>query len=186
MTAQRFSEPPDLTEAGSVAKPHGVRGELCVDLFTDSPAFLDGVVDLFLQAAEGPPRLFALLSWREHHGRVLVRLKGVEDRNQADTLRGCVVLLRTGDLPPLGEDEVYLHELIGCQVSLPDGADLGVIRDILPTSAEQEVWSIETPDGREVLFPAHEDSVLDVDLEQRRIRIEPPQGLLDIYLSEQD
>jgi 16S rRNA processing protein RimM len=175
----------DFVRIGEIAKPHGVKGELSVIYHADSPLLLDHAPRVWLAPATGGrPRPHTVRHWRTHHGRVLLTLQEVADRNAAEALRGMDLLLRAQDLPEPDPDEIYLHQLEGCRVELPDGSLLGTLRHVLAPTPEQEVWAIETPDGREVLFPAHEDAVLLADPEAGLLRIDPPPGLLELYLGE--
>jgi 16S rRNA processing protein RimM len=173
----------NLVSCGKVLKPHGLKGELCIALYADSPFFLDSLGRLYLQKEGQKPRPFRLLSWRPHQNKVLVFFENIIGRDQAEEWRGAEVLVREKDLPPKDEGEVYLYELLDCRVYLPDGGFLGVLKDVQVHSGS-EVWVIITDNEEEVLFPANEEFVEDVDLTQKRIVINPPEGLLDIYLNQ--
>ena len=172
---------------GEVARPHGIKGELRINAHADSPSLFDSLSAVWLGRDEKRPRRHRLLSWRQHQGALLLLLEGVPDRNAAELLRGCQVLVPAEDLPELPEDEVYLHELEGAAILLaPDDpagepVPLGVLENFFEAGG-QEVWSIRTPDGREVLFPVAEDFVESIDDEAGRIVISPPPGLLELYL----
>lgn len=167
---------------GGVAKPHGIRGELCIKSHADSPSLFGHVAALFLQHGERAPEPFTVRSWRVHQDFVLVKLQGVDDRNRADELRGRTVLVREDDLPELGDDEHYLHEMMGCRVALEDGTEIGVLEQFFET-AEQDTWVIINEAGTEILLPAVPEFVLDVDLDAEIITVAPPEGLLDLYLN---
>ncbi|AAS95317.1 ribosome maturation factor RimM [Nitratidesulfovibrio vulgaris] len=176
MEASRF------IEIGLLTRPHGLKGEVCVDYYADSPFLLEGTV--YLKAGRAAPRPVKVQSMRMHKGRPLVIFEGVNDRTAAELLRGHVMLVPEDTLPELDEDEVYLFELEGISVVIDEsGEHLGVIERI-DTDAYQEIWVIRTPQGKEVLFPAAAPFVLDIDLDSRTARIAPPPGLLDIYLSD--
>lgn len=178
---------------GAIVKPHGIRGECVADVLLEDKDILGQAGEVYVLGAgewrswrEGrlghlpPPR--AILALREHKGRLLLLLRGVEDRDAAEALRGLRLCLPESALPPLDEDEVYCHQLVGCHVLLRDGTELGVLRDVDTPTEEQEIWTIETDAGEEVLFPAHPETVLEIDIEARTVRIAPPEGLLEIYL----
>ena len=182
---------------GTLARPHGIKGEICVDWYADSPSLLDG--PFWLQAGDAPPRPARGRSWRMHKGRPLLLLEGVTDRNDIEALRGQKILVDRDLLPPVDEDEVYVEDVLGFAVILPDGSRLGVL-DHVEYPAGLEVWSIVTDDGKaacaeidrvadrgstilqEVLFPAEASFIEGFDLEGECIHIAPPEGLLDIYL----
>ncbi|MCJ2166148.1 16S rRNA processing protein RimM [Pseudodesulfovibrio sp. S3] len=167
---------------GGVVKPHGIRGELCIKSYADSPSLFGAVDPLYLRDGDKPPRPVSATAWREHKGLVLLTLKGVTDRDQAEALRGLEVLIREEDLPELEGDEHYFYQMIGCRVVLPDQTEVGELKGYYETG-EQDTWVIVNSEGAEILLPAVPEFVLDVDLDTETIVIEPPEGLLDLYLN---
>jgi 16S rRNA processing protein RimM len=172
----------NLVSCGKVLKPHGLKGELCIALYADSPFFLDSIERLYLQKEGQRPKPFRLLSRRPHQNKILVFFENIIGRDQAEEWRGAEVLVRERDLPPKEEGDVYLYELLDSRVYLSDGAYLGILQDVQFHNGS-EIWVIMTDNEEEVLFPANEEFVEDVDLTQKRIVISPPEGLLDIYLN---
>ncbi len=169
-------------EIGLVGRPHGLRGEVGVDFWAESPDLLRGT--LWLRPGRGAPRPHTVAGVRRHQGRPLVLFEGIADRSAAETLRGMHVLVTKDRLPEPDEDEVYLHELLGLRVLLhATGDTLGTLDDVQMPGG-QEVWSIRTPDGKEVLLPAVEEFVASIDLDAGEVRIAPPPGLLELYLEE--
>jgi len=122
-----------------------------------------------------------ITSWRVHKEFVLMTFEGVADRNAAEVLRGQEILVREADLPAPDEGELFVYELEGMTVLLADGSRLGHIAQVLMPGG-QEIWSIETDDGREVLFPVAEEFITAVDSEADTVTIAPPAGLLELYL----
>lgn len=166
---------------GTLARPHGIKGEICIDWHADSPLLL--TTPLWLQAGDGEPRRVRQVAVRSHKGRPLLLLEGVVDRNAVEGLRGCKLLTKREALPEPEDDEIYLEDLLGGDVFLPDGKRLGRL-DHFEYPAGLEVWVIMTDDDREVLFPARPEFIAGFDLEGPAVIIDPPEGLLDIYLSE--
>ena len=169
---------------GFVAKAHGIRGEVHVALNTDNPELLAGPVLLRLGRAAPAPH--TVVGLRTHHGGLLVRLEGLTDRTAAEALRGAEILIDRAKLPPLEEGEIFLNDLIGLVVrceSATGPAELGRIESV-DIPAGQEIWSIRTPEGKEVLFPAVPDFVRRIDPVAGEVCIAPPPGLLDLYLGE--
>lgn len=192
-----------LVAVARVAKAHGIRGELCMDIHADSPLLFvaGGTLFLVLPAATGRdsaagrdfgrpprpgagrPRPYVINVVRENNGRLIVALEGVADRNAAEALRGAEVLISEADLPPPDEGEEYLHRLLGAQVRLADESVVGVFEAILDTPG-QLTWVIRAGNGREVLFPAVPEFILGLDADAGLIHIDPPPGLLELYLEE--
>ena len=172
--------PEGFVELGSVARPHGIRGELAVDWYADAPPGAFGRLWLCRRGMEPLP--VAVLASRSHKGRPLLLLDGVTTRDEAEALRGALLCVPREDLPEPAEDEAYLADLMGADILLPDGRRLGRL-DHVEMPAGQEVWAIRTDDGREILFPARPDFIRSFDLMARQVCIDPPEGLLDVYLA---
>ena len=129
--------------------------------------------------AGAAPRRLAVAASRPHQGRMLVTFQGVADRDAAEALRGLEVLIEAQSLPEPGEDQVYLHEIEGFAVTLADNTPVGTLESFMDLPG-QDVWLIRAPDGREILLPANEQTVPEIDMEARRIVIDPPPGLLEL------
>ncbi|MGY1934550.1 ribosome maturation factor RimM [Nocardia gipuzkoensis] len=167
---------------GRVAKSHGVRGELVVEIRTDEPEarFAPGVTLRGRLPRAAEVREFTVESAREHSGRLLVFLTGVADRAAADALRGMLFLVDSADLPPSEDsDEFYDHELEGLEVRLTDGTVVGAVREVLHSAAGELLEVRAADDGREILIPFVTAIVPTVSLAEGVIVIDPPEGLLD-------
>ena len=169
-----------LITAGKIIKPHGIRGEVSVESYLDNPSLFCG--EVFISRGRKEPEPHTITSQRSHQDRVLVNIKGVSDRNMAEERRNGLILISGEKLEEPGPDEVYLHELIGLEVFEAENFEyIGNITHISLTTG-QEIWFIESPDGKEILFPASPEFVEGIDLEAGKCIIRPPEGLLDIYL----
>jgi 16S rRNA processing protein RimM len=171
---------------GRVVKAHGIGGEVVVEIRTDDPAarFAPGNA---LRAKpsrgsrdlEGQERNYVVESAREHCGRLLVRLAGVDDRDAADALRGSLFVVDSDDLPPIDEPDTYYdHQLEGLRVRTTTGEDVGVVAEVLHTAAG-ELLAVRRESG-EVLVPFVGAIVTSVSLDDRIVEIDPPEGLLDL------
>ena len=129
--------------------------------------------------AAGPRVDYVVASVRDHGGRLLVRLDGVTGRDAAESLRGTVFIVDSGDLPPIEDpDEFYDHQLEGLQVVTTTGTTVGSVAEVLHTAAG-ELLSVRTEQG-EVLVPFVSAIVTSVSLADQRIEIDPPEGLLEL------
>lgn len=165
---------------GRVAKAHGIRGELAVEVRTDSPEerFAEGTV-LTGQARDGSTRRLTVAAVRPHGGRLLVRFTEAPDRTAAEELRGVLLLVDTEDLPDIEDpDEFYDHELEGLRAELVDGTPVGTVREVIHAPAG-ELLAVDRDAGSEVLVPFVAEIVPQVDIAGGRIVIDPPEGLLD-------
>jgi 16S rRNA processing protein RimM len=137
---------------------------------------------LYVQCGAQTPWPVRVTAVRTHKGHPLALLEGIRDRTEAEKLRGARLLLPENELPELSEDELYLHQLPGLEVVLREsGRPIGHI-DHVEFPGGQEIWAIRTAGGRELLFPAVASFVVSVALEKGRVVIDPPPGLLEIYI----
>jgi 16S rRNA processing protein RimM len=167
---------------GRVVKAHGIGGEVVVEIRTDDPAarFAPGnTLRAKRTRGEGEERDFVVETAREHGGRLLVRLAGVDDRDAADALRGNLFVVDSEDLPPIDEPDTYYdHQLEGLRVRTTTGEDVGVVAEVLHTAAG-ELLAVRRDSG-EVLVPFVGAIVTSVSLDDRTVEIDPPEGLLDL------
>lgn len=167
---------------GRVAKSHGVRGELVIEVRTDNPdaRFAPGTVLHGRSARAKEIRDFTVESAREHSGRLLVQLAGIADRTAADALRGTLFVVDSEDLPRSEDpDEFYDHELEGLTVQLTDGTLVGTVEQVLHSAAGELLSVRAADDKREILIPFVTAIVPTVSLADRLVVIDPPEGLLD-------
>jgi len=162
---------------GRIGRPHGIRGEVTVETRTDEPEerFAPGAV----LSVDSPVSELVVDRAHWHSGRLLVSFSGVDDRNQAEELRGLLLHVeRDPDELPDDPDEYYDSTLSGCRVELVDGSAVGEVLDVVHLPA-QDLLVVRMADDREVLVPFVEAIVPTVDIALRRIVIDPPGGLLD-------
>ncbi|KID31132.1 ribosome maturation factor RimM [Prauserella rugosa] len=165
---------------GRVAKAHGIRGELAVDVRTDSPdeRFVEGAV-LTGRTRGGDTLRLTVAAARWHSGRLLVRFEEVPDRTAAETHRGLLLLADAGELPPIDDpDEFYDHELEGLSAELADGTVVGTVREVVH-SPGGELLVVDREGLPEVLVPFVRAIVPEVDVQARRVVLDPPEGLLE-------
>lgn len=176
-----------------IGRPHGLRGEVTVQVHTDDPRarFVPGVtLRTEASAGSGVPKELTLATARLHREIWLLGFAEVPDRTGAEGLRGTRLLLDEPDLPPDGEDSggtpsagddegYYEEELVGLRVESTEGHPLGTVSGLLVGSA-QDLLEIDLPDGRTALVPFVEQIVPVVDLEGGRLVLDPPAGLLDL------
>jgi 16S rRNA processing protein RimM len=177
-----MTEPePHTLAVGRIVRPHGIRGELVVEVLTDSPElrFAPGSVLGVQRRGVVRAQNLTVTAARQHAGRLLVRAEGVDGREAAEDLRGVLLTVRSDVLEPSEDpDEFHDHELTGLRVVQVSGAEVGTVREVLHTPAG-ELLAVRTADGREVLVPFVADIVPEVDLVAGRLVVDPPEGLLD-------
>lgn len=164
---------------GRIGRPHGIRGDVVVDVRTDSPAerFAAGSV---LDADRPEIGTLTVEGTQWHSGRLLVRFAGVTDRTAAQALGGVLLEVDGADLPPPADpDEFHDHQLVGLAAIGPAGTALGEVVEVVHTPSG-ELLVLRTGEGREVLVPFVRDIVPEVDVPGGRLVVDPPEGLLDL------
>lgn len=168
-----------LLVVGQIVRPHGVRGEVVVDVRTDEPEkrFAAGSVLHTDPASAGP---LTVASARPHQGRLLVLFEGISDRNAAETLRGVVLCVDSESLPALEDpDEFHDHQLVGLRAQTPQGDALGDVVAVEHAPAS-DLLVLRKPDGHTALVPFVKAIVPEVDLAAGKVVLTPPEGLLDL------
>jgi 16S rRNA processing protein RimM len=160
----------DLVEIGKVGRPFGVKGEVRVFSFSESFESFERSAELFINGVWR-----AVSSMRIHKGALLARLEGVGDPEAARELTGHIVSVPRASLPPTQEDEHYWHDLIGMDVHTVNGANLGIVKGLIPTGAN-DVLEVNGPLG-EVLLPMVDHVVLEVDTCNNVIIVDPLEGM---------
>ena len=165
---------------GRISRPHGVRGELAVEVRTDDPQLrlATGAVLATEPAAAGP---LTIASTRWHQGRLLVQFEGLEDRNDADQLRGVLLVVDSAELEDVADpDEFRDHQLIGLAVLTMDGDQVGEVTDVLHYGQDLLVVAGQGERaGTEIMIPFVSAIVPEVDVAAGQVRIDPPPGLID-------
>lgn len=158
---------PAFIAVGRLRRPHGVRGEIMMEVLTDFPERLRSGKRVFV-GEEHQPMTIARV--RPHQNILLVSFRGIDTPEAVAAFRNQYVYVHKSDLPKLPEGEYYHHELLGLSLVDESGRPLGVLEEILETGAN-DVYLARTPEGKELLIPAIPDVILDINLPARQIRI---------------
>ncbi len=173
------------TVVARIGKPHGLRGEVTVQLHTDEPARRLAVGEVLATEAapgSGVPRELTVRSTRVHRGIWLVAFEGVPDRTGAEGLRGTRLVIDADDPDAAEDDEEDTFtedELVGLRVLGPSGAVLGEVAG-LELGAAQDRLRVRLDDGREGLVPFVAALVPEVDVEGGHVVVDAPAGLFDL------
>ncbi len=161
-------------EVGKLRRPHGVKGEIVMDLSTDFPERLRPGVHVYVGEEHHDLRLRRV---RPNNDTLLVAFDGFASPESVSELRNRYVYVRADDRPPLPEGEYYHHQIIGLEVIGEDGQSLGRVVEILASPAN-DVYIIQPETGPEILIPALKSVILEVDLQQGRMRVHLLPGLI--------
>lgn len=171
-------------EIGTIVAAQGLNGELRVYPDTDFPERFEVPGKRWLlRPGHTEPEVIQLNAGRYLEGKNLyiIKLSGVDHRNQAEELRGCKLLVEASDRPQLEEGEYYIPDLIGLQVFMQESGKLvGTVIDMLPAGNDLLEVRLYGQEEKTVLIPFVKAIATVVDLEAGRIEINPPTGLLDI------
>ena len=160
-------------ECGKITGTHGIRGEVRVHPWCDSPAFLAKFKTLYTDKNGTSIKVSA----RAHKNMVIMKINGVDTIEQAERLRNTVIYIDRDDAS-LSDDEVFIQDIIGVDVYDADSNELlGRISDVSQTGAN-DVWHIEK-DGKEYLVPAVDEVVISVDVDAEKADIRPIKGIFD-------
>ncbi len=162
---------------GRILRPHGVRGEVVVEVLTDFPEALPGkTVTINLEGAETAPERRRVDAVRWHRGRLLLRLAGLDDRAAVEGLRGALIQIDRSQAEPLAEGQYYHHQIVGLRAVTGDGQVLGRVTEVLETGAN-DVYVVETPEGDELLLPAIRSVVEKIDVQAGQMIVHLLEGL---------
>ena len=165
---------PEYLVVGFLRRPHGVKGEMLMDVRTDFPERLKTGITVFVGDSYQP---MVIASHRAHASGMLLRFRGIKSPEDAGQYRNTRVYVRTADRPALPEGEYYYHQLIGLNVMTDEERELGVLVDILETGAN-DVYVVRNADGNEVLLPAIPSVILEIRLADRQMRVHLLDGLI--------
>ena len=165
-------EPVYLT-VGFLRRPHGLRGEIVMDLHTDFPERLKRGRKLLVSDDHTP---LSIQSVREHQNGVLIKFSGIDTPEDAGKFRNQWVYVKASDVPPLPEGKLYQHELFGFKVVDENENLVGELVEIIETGAN-DVYVVKDESGRELLLPAIPSVILNLDVERRLMRVHVLEGL---------
>lgn len=162
-------------ETGKITSTHGIKGEMRVEPWCDSPQFLCGIKKLYLDA-DGKKEL-NVLKMRVAGRMLIMKAEGIDSIEQAEAYRNKRIYLNRDDVN-IGDGH-FIEDLLGCEVfNIDSGEKIGEISDVSKTGAN-DVWHIKS-DDKTYLIPVIDSVVINVDVDNGKIEIRPLEGLFDI------
>ena len=162
-------------QVGVISSTHGIRGEVKVFTTTDNPARFKKLKIVILDTGKELTEL-EVQSVKFFKQFVILKFRGIDNINDIEIYKGKSLLVPREDAVELEENEYYIADLIGMEVVTDEG-EFGILRDVMETGAN-EVYIIDSKEHGEVLIPAIRDCILDVDVENRRMKIRLMDGLI--------
>ena len=162
---------PAFVAIGKFRRPHGVRGEIVMEILTQFPERIIPGLSVYVGKRYVEHQVTKV---RAIHEALLISLKGYADRDLAGEFRNQYVYMRIEDLPELPEEEFYLFELVGLRVTTEAGVEVGIVEEVMETKAN-DVYVIRKDDGSELLLPAIESVILDINFDDEVIVVVLPE-----------
>ena len=167
----------DLLRVGVIANTHGIRGEVKVFPTTDEKERFKDLIKVILDMGK-EQKVLEIQSVRFFKNLVILKFKGIDNINDIEMYKGKDLLVTREDAVPLEEGEYFIADLLDLDVYSDEDEKIGVLYDVMQTSAN-DVYVVKTEEGKEILLPAIDECILDIDLEENRMTVHIMEGLLD-------
>jgi len=168
--------PDDCVPVGKIVGAHGIKGYVKIHCEVDTFSSSDAGRCVFIADTSGAIRTVSIVDLKFQGRMWLLLFSNVSDRNQAESLIGSKILVERSSLPELEEDTYYWSDLVGLSVFSSDDHCMGTIESIFETGSN-DVYVVRTPESGEILIPAIASVVLEIDLTQKIMRVNLPEGL---------
>ncbi len=165
----------NLFPIGRVIKPHGVKGKVKVEYYGVDLLALSLYRQIFIEDEKGSPQAYEILETILQPPRLILRLKGIEKIEEAESLIGREIFVKREALLELGEGEYYWVDLLGVEVETQEGKRIGKVKEIFPTGAN-DVYVVEGKRG-EILLPGTEEVIQSIDIRKRVMKVVRKEGL---------
>ena len=168
----------DLLQVGIITSTHGVRGEVKVYPTTDDPRRFRRLKEVVLDTGREKLNL-EIEGVKFFKQFVILKFKGLDNINDIEKYRQKSLYVTRKNAVRLQRDEYFIADLIGLKVQDEDGTELGTVKDVIETGAN-DVYEVEMADGRSLLLPAIKQCILNVDVENGMMQVQVLEGLLDL------
>lgn len=166
----------ELVAVAKVARPRGIKGEVVADVLTDFPDRFEALEDVTAVMPDSSRRELTIEGHWFQSGRIVLKFAGIDSIEAAETLRNAEICVPESEAVELEEGEYYDWELAGCVVETVEGETIGTVRELMRTGGTE----LLVVDGaKEFLIPFAEAICVEVDIENKLIKVDPPEGLLE-------
>jgi 16S rRNA processing protein RimM len=169
----------DLISVARIARPQGIRGEVIADLLTDFPERFARLARVYVKRADGRLLILDLENSLAHKVRVALKFAGCDSVSGAEELRNARVMVPRDQLVELPEDTYYDFDLIGCEALSVEGQYIGRVEEVRNYGAAPLL--VVRDGARELLIPLVLSICVEISTERKRIVVNPPEGLLDLW-----
>jgi 16S rRNA processing protein RimM len=163
----RSSSEPAFLVVGKLRRPHGVRGEIPLELYSELLELLDPEQTVYIGERHQPLTIEAS-RWKQD--LLLLKFRSLDDRTAVEPLTNALVYVESDQLPSLEAGEYYYHQLIGLKIYDEAGDYLGILTEVLQTGAN-DVYLVTNEAGEETLIPDTEEAVLEIDVDHSRMTV---------------
>jgi 16S rRNA processing protein RimM len=168
----------DLVAIARVAKPRGIRGEVIADLLTDFPERFDGLESVSAVFQSGERHELTIEGYWIQADRIVLKFLGIDSMNDAEKLRNSDICVNESEVVELERDEYFDWELEGCLIEDAKGEPIGTVTALLRTGGPELL--VVRNEEKEHLIPFVAAICISVDIDNKRIIIDPPEGLLEM------
>jgi len=166
----------EYLEIGQIVNTNGLKGVLKIKPFTDDITRFEDLETIYIQEANELIE-FRIEQVRYSKNMVLLKLEGIDDINEAEKYRNFYLKINRKDAVELEENSYFIIDIIGSEVYTDENYLLGKVIDVLPTGSN-DVYVVKTREGKEILLPAIEDVIKDVDINNKKIIVHLLEGLI--------
>ena len=175
----RTGDVDDLVVVARVARTRGLRGEVVADLYTDFPGRFEALDSVIGIAPDGSRRSLQIEEHWFHGNRIVFKFATYDSIDEAKDLAGLQLAIPANERIELPAGMFYEWELAGCRVEALDGKLIGQVREVMHTGGV-EILVVAGDDGSDFLIPMAHEICVEIDIEHKVVRVDPPEGLLDL------
>jgi len=167
----------DLVAIAKIVRPKGLKGEVFADVLTDFPERFEGLTDATAVLPDAKRKELKIEDYRFQNDRLVLKFAGYDSIESVEPLRDAEICVGEAEAVELEEGEYFDWQLEGCRVQTIDGVDLGIVNEIQRTGGTENLLVVGS--GRDHLIPFAESICVAVDIDNKLIRVDPPEGLLE-------
>jgi len=167
----------DLVAVAKVVRPKGLKGEVFAEVLTDFPERFEGLTEVLAVSSTGERLDLKLEDFRFQNGRLVLKFAGYDTVDDAESLRNSEICIAEAETVELDQDEYFDWQIEGCRVETIGGGKIGIVRELQRTGGTENL--LIDGDDRDFLVPFAEAICVEIDIEKKLIRIDPPDGLLE-------
>ena len=168
----------DLIVVARVARTRGLRGEVVADLLTDFPGRFEALESVIAIAPDGGRRSLQIEEHWFQAKRIIFKFADYDSIDEAKELAGFQLAVPASDRIELPKDQFYEWELAGCRVETTDGKSIGMVREVMRTGGVEIL--VVAGDTGEFLVPMAQEICVEIDIDKKLVRVDPPEGLLEL------